>query len=520
MNASTATATGHWVVRDVTGRASRTAHYVVDGKPLCGTNVLVGSALTAPHANSARCATCAKQSTAAKIKETVVSTTAKAAKATVKPVTDQAGLDRLAKAALAAANKANAEYNRLSEAGDDKRAARAGEKSRAASRVANDRAKAAGQPLPFADLATEPEPEVKEGTGSLNADGEVKMDAKPKTRRTPVRKPKAATEPKPEPVLHPITLITMHDGSVAGHKAGCADIAKAKDLGDGEPWTFSVANKREAFLEYNVDFIAEGGEENAWVIDWRNCANHVPATSEQPRTASHAKAKPEPKKATRKAATVAPATKAKAAPKPKPEPKAKVTTEDRNAAKAAALGQAALDAGWSSEIKADGDRLVVTMGRDAEVLTTTFVDGKLDLANMPTYQRGDGSSVLLRNVSAVKKQMDADPDKRPVKAERRTVVRKRLQGAQEDSVDRSRALPFDVAIADLDLVQEHLTGKQVAWRLSDGTRMEAFVGKVIGLKPNQDGTLIMDFIELVASKKAGMVPGPQRTVALAKVTLA
>lgn len=73
-----------------------------------------------------------------------------------------------------------------------------------------------------------------------------------------------------------ITLINIADGSVEGHKAGCADIKRGKNHAD-LPWSFSVDSKREAYLEYNADFIAESGEEDGhYDINWKPCANHIP----------------------------------------------------------------------------------------------------------------------------------------------------------------------------------------------------------------------------------------------------
>jgi len=81
-----------------------------------------------------------------------------------------------------------------------------------------------------------------------------------------------------------ITLVNRADGTIDGHKPGCRDIARAAKadgiFGDQHPWTFAVASKRDAYLEYNSDFIAETGEEEGhWEISWLPCTNHVPATA-------------------------------------------------------------------------------------------------------------------------------------------------------------------------------------------------------------------------------------------------
>lgn len=76
-----------------------------------------------------------------------------------------------------------------------------------------------------------------------------------------------------------ITLINQTDGTVDGHRAGCADIKRSRKHAD-EPWTFEVDSKRDAYLAYNADFIAESGEEEGhWEINWLPCAHHVPETT-------------------------------------------------------------------------------------------------------------------------------------------------------------------------------------------------------------------------------------------------
>lgn len=87
-----------------------------------------------------------------------------------------------------------------------------------------------------------------------------------------------------------ITLIGKSDGSVVGHKAGCADIKRKVHPFDSEPWTFKVANKMEAWANYSADFIAECDEHdncdeatgqcvNAYDIEWLPCADAVPNTT-------------------------------------------------------------------------------------------------------------------------------------------------------------------------------------------------------------------------------------------------
>jgi hypothetical protein len=77
-----------------------------------------------------------------------------------------------------------------------------------------------------------------------------------------------------------VTLINKSDGSVEGHKAGCADI-KRQGHNDharfGDAWTLEVESKREAFLDYNADFLDEGqAEDEVYQIRWLHCADLIP----------------------------------------------------------------------------------------------------------------------------------------------------------------------------------------------------------------------------------------------------
>jgi hypothetical protein len=80
-----------------------------------------------------------------------------------------------------------------------------------------------------------------------------------------------------------ISLLTMNGGptDVEGHRAGCADIAKKVAARKCEqPWTFEPSSMRDAFLEYNSDFIleADGEEDNCWTITWFPCCDELPAS--------------------------------------------------------------------------------------------------------------------------------------------------------------------------------------------------------------------------------------------------
>lgn len=75
--------------------------------------------------------------------------------------------------------------------------------------------------------------------------------------------------------MHNIALISISDGDVQGHKAGCADLTRGKAR-RSTAWEFEVEDKAHAWLDYNSDFLAEGGEDNAYHIHWLPCAKRVP----------------------------------------------------------------------------------------------------------------------------------------------------------------------------------------------------------------------------------------------------
>lgn len=68
----------------------------------------------------------------------------------------------------------------------------------------------------------------------------------------------------------------MYD--VAIHKVGCP-AAKRAIMKDGFPRDYFVEEidtKREHWLDYNYDFINEGGEDNAWPMHFHACTEGLP----------------------------------------------------------------------------------------------------------------------------------------------------------------------------------------------------------------------------------------------------
>ena len=80
-----------------------------------------------------------------------------------------------------------------------------------------------------------------------------------------------------------VALVNITDGSVQGHKAGCADLKRGNLRQHADDvWTLNVESKAGAWAEYNADFIPEA-EANGESVEsychpilWSPCAKHVP----------------------------------------------------------------------------------------------------------------------------------------------------------------------------------------------------------------------------------------------------
>ncbi len=60
--------------------------------------------------------------------------------------------------------------------------------------------------------------------------------------------------------------------SVEAHGAGCADIArKVRARSHEVSYTFEFETTREVWLDYNLDFLEEGGPTSAWDIKFMPC---------------------------------------------------------------------------------------------------------------------------------------------------------------------------------------------------------------------------------------------------------
>lgn len=470
---------------------------------------------------------------------------------TVVPEKTAAQKQRLVSTALGAVTRAIKAAEAVEVTDDDRTLDRANhlwEKVATAKQTANARAREAGVAEPFpGDQAvfkpiTRPEPEPEHGQIAQDVLDEITKSDKG------TRKP--ATEKPAAPATFEITLVNMTDGSVQGHKAGCADLTRrrrTKVRQANEPWTFSVTSKHDAWTEYNSDFLAEGPESGNYQIDWLPCADEVPQGADdtyEQYLLDEAGEEPEPEpkepfKATapksRKAATTTKAgketkkvsgtttAKEKAAPKPKKEVP---TPESRNALKAQALVDVAGSLGWKTTTQPNGEhgiRVTIQRGEDDtfEELGCVFVDGKLGLEpdERPYYKSAQRPRpVLLRNVSAMRQQMDADETKRPLARETTRVIR-------TERADRPRkSFTWDDELSDQELLeafQPEWAGKRIEWRVQSigDERFEVVVGKVAKVeRVKVTGDRVVSFYTLEYSEKdKGLKSGAMRTVTLKSI---
>jgi hypothetical protein len=230
-----------------------------------------------------------------------------------------------------------------------------------------------------------------------------------------------------------------------------------------------------------------------------------------------------PKKAAKKPAEAAtPKAKAKTKPSPKkaaaatPTPKQPVLKTD--APKVLALVEHAHSQGWAVDVALDGPYVNVTSTRAGETLVARFIDNKMDDTHMPYFVRTDGSEVLMRNISAVKKQMMSDPAARPVRSERQVRSRSAADVSDEPS---QRRVPFDIERSDADEVAEALRGATITWRNGSAEADRAVVSAKrapqIRNHPKHPGVgakRFASFFTQEQTEKGEWVCGPERHVSL------
>lgn len=251
--------------------------------------------------------------------------------------------------------------------------------------------------------------------------------------------------------------------------------------------------------------------------------------------AKGAKPKPKPKDKPVKAAKA----KAEKAPKEPKEPKAPSMTKSGPRStgsgemdKANQLVAFAKEHGWKTTLEKDGQHWRVTAVRGAETINVWYIDGKYDVARHAEVVVGSWSGKL-RGAHQARRQMANEGRDRPhpEPGKGRSGPRKKTDDepvpADESPEDARRRVPFaldDDAVAIIDAIK----GKTIRWRNSTAKTVEeaTLPDKANGRKREvisitehpKNKTRILNFLSVVSMSEDGPVYGPERFVALDKIT--
>lgn len=248
------------------------------------------------------------------------------------------------------------------------------------------------------------------------------------------------------------------------------------------------------------------------------------------------KAKPKAKDKPVKAAKGKDKVKADKAPK---EPKAPSMTKSGPRStgsgemdKANQLVDFAKEHGWKTTLEKDGQHWRVTAVRGAETINVWYIDGKYDVARHAEVVVGNWSGKL-RGAHQARRQMANEGRDRPhpEPGKGRSGPRKKTDDepvpADESPEDARRRVPFSVdddAVAIIDAIK----GKTIRWRNTVAKTVEE-----AALPPKSKGrnrdvisitehpknkTRILNFLSVVSMSEDGPVYGPERFVALDKIT--
>jgi hypothetical protein len=228
-------------------------------------------------------------------------------------------------------------------------------------------------------------------------------------------------------------------------KAGAKTIHVIHVIGDGEEWgncsriTRAAKAKR---LEVDEWAVMERDAHTCQTCAAKDLAMRLTAGRKRP-----AADKPQP--STRR--------KAPAPRSAQPSHAGDAPTGSGGRAKAEALREFAVSAGWKADVtEPSPSRVLVAARREGERVLVNFIDDRLDLDQLPVWSNGE-RTVRLRNVSAAKKQMTAtSDDNRPVRAAKRQQRRAKPETHEDQFADLGEQ-------AD-ELVLEAVRGQVLTWR--------------------------------------------------------
>ena len=471
--------------------------------------------------------TTAASTTANRVKETIVT----AAKDTAKA--------RLAEQAKHVADKAIEQANKTS---DPNRANRAWAKVEEAKATANLRAKEAGLKQPFpASRARKQAAATARGEAASARSRKVEATKAAEPKVQPKAEPAKRAVPAPAPVdkrkaprltkFGAMLLGLIGSGSTSFFDDGIVENSgiwheclTGETAGtEGMPTTGKgVANVIDRLCDLGL--LDKGSpDEDGQVWVWLTKRGAVEARRQAKVLFNFNNADGKQTVATKPAAKKATATKAKV------EPKAAKSTDPLQAAKIVALLEFAEAHGWfaaTTQIDEAGTGVTITLqhAERVETFTVAFFNGSMDASKMPFMTRSNGSTVLLRNVSAVKANLmtaeeaaAAGKSSLRVKAavERAPRKSRTVSGAEEPA---RNSVPFDIARAEDDEVLDLLAGRTVTWRrrLDNGEETAVIGRKVWMPKANKEGKeRIVHFIERVEGKR--LHEGGQRSFRLDQI---
>lgn len=144
------------------------------------------------------------------------------------------------------------------------------------------------------------------------------------------------------------------------------------------------------------------------------------------------------------------------------------------------------EAGWSVTTSETGDRVSARfLAPDrSQTINTNYLAGAFTDATVEFPSQAD-RKVLLRNLSAARKQIFNSPDKRPVKEQLRRSPKRSTRFVTDPNsigapMDSNELLPFAMTDADAEILLK-LTGRKVFWRNSEMNRIESLiVPEVVG----------------------------------------
>lgn len=189
--------------------------------------------------------------------------------------------------------------------------------------------------------------------------------------------------------------------------------------------------------------------------------------------------------------------------------------------------------GWKTTLEKDGQHWRVTAVRGQETINVWYIDGKYDVARHAEVVVGNWSGKL-RGAHQARRQMANEGRDRPHPEPGKGRSGPRKKNAEDEAIpadespeDARRRVPFALD-DDESVIIDAIKGKTIRWRNSTTKQIEEATlpdkanGKkrpVIKISDHPKGhTRILEFLSVEGMSEHGPLYGPQRFVALDKIT--